>query len=816
MNSKTDTRTTVQRAELIDYFAKVRLNDFHNAVVDQTLIDRLIACRDLLTARPAEHLFVDELIRFTGHSDPAALEQVLPSALSICDDLLKQQCEFKDYFWLLNDLHVLRGKTPVSELVFAIPAEFSAATGDELVSILPGISTQTTGTSFESRFENQLQTTLSAQSDNGELQALATLCRESIDASTHEYATVFWLTCSSYFSSLTQAALMTSAAHHRVLQQIELVIQQHVRDADSPILDSEGIALAEKNLCSMLSYLACVQPADRLVDRLERRFQMRQSVLFAESDPSTAGTDTMLGAGIAALCRKIARLKLDIDAAPHAQHTGITQLLVSLQEIRDVCALLFGKSLVNELDGAAAGLKNYLTGAGALSDLERCVAVLIHAEQTIGGLSADTQARPDESDEPDLDAHIVAEMIAMLAPLAADADESGINQEWLTVVLTDISSLSTFQGDQFLEHNLALVKTRLTAQDTSAELLQRFAQSLSEYLQALHTGNPIGKQKQAVTAAVSQLKVLPPRVEPAVSIAELANDHRALLQPVGASAEPVTPGHGSATQKDDAILQPLSSLEFGEQCNRYIDTIQLALDTALGSSGNLAPDKTVVTALENLRQVVSSEHNALLQLIEPLSDVLSSAEQAGSLLSQSDTLLIQEAIVAITIGVDAVANEQPMPELVADVAQRITELAVDETHQSRGGFEAAGLVDIFVEEGDDLAQRLFELFQRWRAAPHGGTRIQGDIKRLLHTLKGSADTVGLNQIAQLAHALETYIAGADGAGAVDVAFFEVATEAIEVILDDIDRIRNRESTVDRSDTIVQLSGQLDLSARVPD
>lgn len=805
-----DTTTAEQRSRLSRFLKKIVGIENQDFFDRDELVSHLVECRECVSDTPAASLLVEEIIDLIASDTHSASSDILRLALVQCGQLLQGSAELRDYFWLLNDLQAMRGKTPVAELVFAVPESHSAAAGDGLVSVLPANYAQSSGVAFEALFEKQLQAAIAPDAGTVELQALAELCRQCIDSVTHEYATVFWLTCSSYLGNLSHNGLRDSAAHRRVLQQIQLVIQQHVRNADSPILDSEGIALVESTLCSMLSYLACIQPLDPLFDRLERRFLMRQSMSFAESDPSAAGIDSMLGAGIAALCRKIARLKLDIDATPDSPAADTRKLVVALQEIRDVCAFLFTRYLVSELDGAMRGLSQYLAGEGALSDLERCVAVLIHVEESINvsSLDQDQSLQPGD-DESGLDAHIIAEMMAMLEPL--NTESADVNQEWLTVVLNDIASLSTFQSDQFLEHNLSLVKVRLSKKDVSMAVLLAFAQSLFRYLYTQNAGEPVDEARQSVTAAVSQLKVLPSRVEPPVSIAELAHDHRALLQPVDGSEQvsSLATTSGSGTHEHPApVGQSLSSLEFGEQCNHYIDTIQLALDTALGSSGNLAPDKTVISALENLHRVVSPEHQALLQLIEPLSQVLSSAEQANSLLSQTDTLLIQEAIVAITIGVDAVANEQPMPELVADVAQRITELAVDETHKARGSFEAAGLIDIFVEEGDDIAQRLFELFQRWRAAPGGGTRIQGDVKRLLHTLKGSADTVGLDQIAQLAHALETYI-GAAGSDHPEATFFEVATDAVEVVLDDIDRIRNRESLLDRTDTLLQLNGQSD-------
>ncbi len=248
------------------------------------------------------------------------------------------------------------------------------------------------------------------------------------------------------------------------------------------------------------------------------------------------------------------------------------------------------------------------------------------------------------------------------------------------------------------------------------------------------------------------------------------------------------------------------TIAFGNECNSFVDIIQQALDTALGSSGNLLPDKPVVSALEALR--ISVERRGLtplLQLLEPLSVILTSAEAAGRTLSQSDTLLVQEAIVAITLGIDSLVNKKPMPELIADVTGRVTVVAVDGKHRLRGDAESAGLVDVFVEEAEELLHRLFELIQRWRGAPHGGSKLHSDISRLLHTLKGSADTVGLSDVAELAHHLESVLVGLKhhhGTPRGDT--FELILEAIEVLSDDVDSIRNNERITEHRELIEKL------------
>lgn len=768
------------------------------------------------------YLLLDETVRWLRYPNAETRGALAQRTLHMCARLVQNDCDLFGFFWLLNELRSVRSRKLLSELVFAIPADHSANSADVLVSIFPTVKKSIDEKLFEDIFEKQLRRALSDASTNQDLESLASLCRNSIDADTHEYATIFWLTCACYLENLTCEQLLLSPAHRSVMRQIELIIAQHIRDADSPILSSDGIVLVENTLCNMMAYLTCVQPSAPLFDRLDSTFHMQLS-LESIIRGRPAGNDSLFGAGLSELLRKIARLKLDVDATPDAKSVDLGEIVRTMEDVRDACTLFVRQALITELDSVTARLRTYQSGNGALSDLEHCVAVLIQVEDSLIKKFAVDDGEALATGEPEegaLDAQISAEMVAMLKPLTNRDELDQIDREWLIVALADIASLSAFQSDQFLCRNLDAVKTQIADTDTPLDLLQKLGKSVELYLLQYPAGDLFEDAKESLQTCINQLKKLRKRVEPPVDIAALARNNRDLLDideaevtavrlPVGDS---VARADSIALEKGENYRKPVTSLEFGEQCNRYIDTIQLALDTALGSSGNLSPDSTVTTALDKLHQVVkSTEHTAMLNLIEPLSQVLERAEQADVSFSQADTLLIQEAIVAITIGIDAIANELSTPALVDDVARRITELAVNENQHLRGGFETAGLVDVFVEEAEDLAQRLFELFQRWRSAPQGASRLQSDIKRLLHTLKGSADTVAMTHIAALAHALETYLAKNASIHGVSGDFFDVSTEAVEVLLDDIDRARNRESILDRGDVIAQLGVALTAS-----
>ncbi len=270
---------------------------------------------------------------------------------------------------------------------------------------------------------------------------------------------------------------------------------------------------------------------------------------------------------------------------------------------------------------------------------------------------------------------------------------------------------------------------------------------------------------------------------------------------------PVTDDFDTLDQPSEPVAAPAGfSIGFGNQCNEYVDVIQQALDLALGNTGNLAPDSAVVDALDELYTTArSAGATALLQLLVPLNQVLRSAEQAGFTLSQADTLLVQEAIIAITLGIDSIVNQKPTPGLLSDVTQRMIDVAAENKHEVRANSEATGLVNIFVSDADELLQRLFEQMQRWRASAFVG-RGYDEVNRLLVSLHDSADSAGLSSIANVVRLLIDRIIAQRAADEVpDEEFFDLAIETIEVLGDDLDRIRNNEQLTDHTELYQKLS-----------
>ena len=781
-------------------------------------------------------LVCDELHRYVSDQKSSVTQPLVSHSIQILTNYLSAAYDSGDEILLLllaglNDLRAVNTKLLITENLLTLPAEYSAAHSDTLVSVLPATSSQFDGRAFHRQFSEILESLYASASPSSELDDLAALSRSVIDKSSHEYAAIFWLSCSAFIASIEKQEPLSPAVRY-VLQQIEVVIQTFVVDADTPILSVDGIDRVEHALCNMLFYIAVQNPDDPLSLKLEQKFEARASLLqMNSSDQSVAPVSgQMIIASVRATYRLIAKTKLAIDAVGDSEVISTRTIVENLDTLVDAAAVLCAPAAVH-LDNASRAYKRYSTYGEPLSDQEVCATSLMLAEQSMitqfdellsseGQLSRGLSYR----DNSTLDTLLVNELIRELMHVEEEAsEESGgdvvFSGEWLQAVLLDSVSGSAFLSDTFLFDELAPLKliTETFLPDSRQPALLRLARAVYCYLGVY--AEPVKRKhaEQDVHVAFTKLQQSVKSEESNV-LAELAEDNSALLGEADDALESPSFSEEADNNEDESVKavgqEPLKSvqsstpIDFGNDCNVQVDIIQHALDTALGSSGNLSPDQTVITALSNLQQSVEKAgFSELLRLIEPLTQILVSAEQAGSTLSQSDTLLVQEAIVAITLGVDSLVNGKPMSALVADVADRMTAVAIDGRHQLRGDYESSGLIDIFVEEAEDHLQRLFELFQRWRGAPHGNSRLHGDISRLLHTIKGSADTVGLGTVAALVHHLESALVDVHhetGSSLPDAEFFDIALDAIESLTDDIDRIRNSEQVADRTELIEKL------------
>jgi chemosensory pili system protein ChpA (sensor histidine kinase/response regulator) len=104
-------------------------------------------------------------------------------------------------------------------------------------------------------------------------------------------------------------------------------------------------------------------------------------------------------------------------------------------------------------------------------------------------------------------------------------------------------------------------------------------------------------------------------------------------------------------------------------------------------------------------------------------------------------------------------DQEPISEVIElPVAKREADLQVPSIElEEEASFELTEdqeLIDIFIEEARELLDNLEQDYPRWADSPDEAA-VTDNIKRTLHTLKGSSRLAGVNPVGDLSHALES-------------------------------------------------------------
>jgi chemosensory pili system protein ChpA (sensor histidine kinase/response regulator) len=204
-----------------------------------------------------------------------------------------------------------------------------------------------------------------------------------------------------------------------------------------------------------------------------------------------------------------------------------------------------------------------------------------------------------------------------------------------------------------------------------------------------------------------------------------------------------------AEQHLTSLKKTLSHMENHLPCPIETDMIRI-FHTLNGSSRNVnfltisniaAPMEEYARALQEQQTVLSPDilafYNEATHLIENLLHNHSVDK------TQLQTLLTQ--VQASLESLSSKANKSPIDD------DTHTFPIEDELDEADGGFK-----DIFLEEADGILENTQFLLERWQASPDDLALMQ-ELYRDLHTLKGSANMVGITAVGELSHQLESIL-----------------------------------------------------------
>jgi chemosensory pili system protein ChpA (sensor histidine kinase/response regulator) len=146
------------------------------------------------------------------------------------------------------------------------------------------------------------------------------------------------------------------------------------------------------------------------------------------------------------------------------------------------------------------------------------------------------------------------------------------------------------------------------------------------------------------------------------------------------------------------------------------------------------------------------------------------------------------------------AQPQLVRRLLSDVVPEPQASAVTMVQEIAGMPEVrddvdAQLLPVFLEEADDLSQKIDMVLRAWHEAP-ADERHEQALKRLLHTLKGSARMAGAMRIGEIVHGMEDR-AGAEAQERSEEAFWEALNGDFDRIAALIEELRTRQAVVGR-------------------
>ncbi|MEJ2589869.1 MAG: Hpt domain-containing protein [Candidatus Thiodiazotropha sp.] len=182
-----------------------------------------------------------------------------------------------------------------------------------------------------------------------------------------------------------------------------------------------------------------------------------------------------------------------------------------------------------------------------------------------------------------------------------------------------------------------------------------------------------------------------------------------------------------------------------------------------------------------------------------------SSEPVSESLDESWDLEEPSEIIGLSLEPEAESLAEPdsAPEPVPETAFEESGIPASALDESEEAFFELGedreLIDIFVEESRELLESLEQDYQKWLDNP-ADEAVTDEIKRSLHTLKGSSRLAGVIPVGDLSHALETLFNQVVRGEAV---FNE---SVAEVVRQTLDQISSQTEQAASSNRVAQVAG----------
>ena len=132
-----------------------------------------------------------------------------------------------------------------------------------------------------------------------------------------------------------------------------------------------------------------------------------------------------------------------------------------------------------------------------------------------------------------------------------------------------------------------------------------------------------------------------------------------------------------------------------------------------------------------------------------------------------------------------------------------------------GGTSEENLQRMFLDEAGELLDACDAVIQKLKRDPSDGELIN-ELRREVHTLKGSAHVAGLSELGDLSHAMESALAIlAEGPAASSQAFISVMEECLDSVSDQLDLVRADRPLAPVDDLVARIEACVRVGSRLP-
>lgn len=328
-------------------------------------------------------------------------------------------------------------------------------------------------------------------------------------------------------------------------------------------------------------------------------------------------------------------------------------------------------------------------------------------------------------------------------------------------------------------------------------------------------------------------------IEPLADLEPLPDFDAPAAEPEAPTAPPppvlrlvaTTPAIPEGVQVGDRTMSPALYDLYIKEAQGYIATLEHEL--SIGGQ----PRPSLVRAAHTLAGISATTGiNSVHALAHALEMALNRLATAGVVPTEEQQLLLARTVGALEGMVGAIANKRlpeteeslaaaldnlspEFPAIDAEApAQEITVEAATEALPEELAFEPATeaaflpvaeaeeedrrhlrlvdeldeqLLPIFLEESVDLMRDIGAGLRAWRERP-GDQNVTDQLKRVLHTLKGSARMAGAMSVGELVHSMETRIEQAVSANALTPAFLDTLDASFDRVSLFMERLQGGE------------------------